>query len=86
MRHTRRPPAPTPPTRPARPLAPAGHLQDFPEESEWAPSAELLNRAVGRELRLGEDAVLFVHRKCVPCKPLEKRTSVDRLAEGTVRR
>ena len=45
-------------------------------------SAELLNRAVGRELRLGEDAVLFVHRKCVPCKPLEKRTSVPGLVEA----
>ena len=38
----------SPPTRPARPLARAGHLQDFPEESEWAPSAELLNRTLWR--------------------------------------
>ena len=45
-----------PPARPARPVAGrappartrAGHLQDFPEESEWAPSAELLNRTLWR--------------------------------------
>ena len=63
-------------------------------------SAELLNEAVGRELRLGEDAVLFVstcgrragrsrglttnqvHRKCVPCKPLEKRSASPGLVEA----
>ena len=44
-------------------------------------SAPVLNEAVGRELYLGRDVVLFAHRKTVPCAPLGRRLGRDSLVE-----
>ena len=44
-------------------------------------SAPALNEAVGRELCLGPDVVLFAHRKTVPCAPLGRRLGRDSLVE-----
>ena len=45
--------------------------------------AEVLQNAVGREIRLGDEVVVFAHRICVPCLYNERKNCRDGLMEAT---
>jgi len=46
------------------------------------PAAEL-QAAIGREIKLGDEVVVLVHRWCVPCMYNERKCGLDGLMEAT---
>ena len=44
-------------------------------------TAEKLNEAIGHEIKIGKTAVVFAHRRTVPCMPLERRLKKPGLQE-----